>query len=71
MGVGRNWVMGVSVVIDRGEGNIMRVKETGLFSQVCLQRLSMQGGRVFETGLFVGVMVLDVVLVGIFCALSP
>ena len=31
MGVGRNWVMGVSVVINRGEDNIMRVKETGCF----------------------------------------
>ena len=31
----------------------------------------MQCGRVFETGLFAGVMVLDVVLVGTFCALSP
>ena len=34
------------------------------FSEVCLQRLSLQGG--YETGLFAGVMVLDVVLVGIF-----
>ena len=31
MGLMRNWVMGVSVVIDRGEGNIMRIKETGCF----------------------------------------
>ena len=31
MGVGRNWVMGVSVVISSGAGNIMRVKETGGF----------------------------------------
>ena len=31
MGVGRNWVMGVSVVINRGEGNIMRIEETGCF----------------------------------------
>ena len=31
MGVGRNWVMGVSVVINMGVGNIMRVKETGGF----------------------------------------
>ena len=41
------------------------------FSEICLQRLSSQGGRVCETGLFAGVMVLDVVLVGIFCSLSP
>ena len=38
---------------------------------VCLQRLSLQGNIVYETGLFAGVMVLDVVLVEIFCALSP
>ena len=31
----------------------------------------MHFGRVFETGLFAGVMVLDFVLVGIFWALSP
>ena len=31
MGVGRNWVMGESVVINRGAGNIMSVKETGGF----------------------------------------
>ena len=31
VGVGSNWVMGVSVVINRGAGNIMRVKKTGGF----------------------------------------
>ena len=31
MGVGRNWVMGIRVVINRGVGNIMRVNETGGF----------------------------------------
>ena len=41
------------------------------FYEVCLQRLSLQDGRVYETGLFAGVIVLDVVLVGIFCAFSP
>ena len=29
MEVGKNWVMGVSVVINRGAGNIVRVEETG------------------------------------------
>ena len=29
-----------------------------------------EGGRGYETGWFAGVIVLDVVLVGIFCALS-
>ena len=37
MRVGRNWVMGVNVVINRGVGNIMRVKEMcgfrGLFAK--------------------------------------
>ena len=34
---------------------------------ICLQRLSLQGGRGNETGLFASVIVLDAVLVGIFC----
>ena len=31
MGVGKNWVTGVIVVINRGASNIMRVEETGGF----------------------------------------
>ena len=31
VGVVSNWVIGVSVVINMGAGNIMRVKETGGF----------------------------------------
>ena len=38
---------------------------------VCLQRLSLQDDWGYETGLFAGVMVIDVVLVGIFSSLSP
>ena len=29
--VGKNWGMGISVGINRSAGNIMRVKETGVF----------------------------------------
>ena len=38
-----NWVMGVSVVINRGEGNIMRVKETG-----CFLRFVCSGSRFYS-----------------------
>ena len=31
MGVWKNWVMGISVVINMGAGNIMGVKEMGDF----------------------------------------
>ena len=31
VGAGKNWVMGVSVLINRGAGNIMRVEEMGDF----------------------------------------
>ena len=39
-------------IIKRVEGNIMRVKGTVGF----LQRLSLQGSKGYETGLFVGVI---------------
>ena len=55
MGVGKNWVVGISEGINRGGGRIVRV---------CLQ-----GGRGYETGLFTSVIVYDVVLVWNFCAL--
>ena len=38
----------------------------GWFCEVCLQRLSLQGGRGDETSLFAGVKVHHAVLVGIF-----
>ena len=63
VGVGKNWVMWISVGIYTRAGRVMRVT---WFCDVGFQRLNLQGGRGYETVLFVCVIAHAVVLVGIF-----
>ena len=61
MGVGKNWVMGISVRINRGAGRTMKVKEMGGFVRfVCKGRVCRAVGVMKLV--FAGVVVQDVVL---------
>ena len=69
VGVGKNWVMGISVRINRVAGRIMKVKGMGGFVRfVCKGRVCREVGVMKLV--FAGVIVQDVVLVGIFSPLS-
>ena len=72
MVVGTNSVLGRSVGTCTGAGRVMRVKGTcGFVRFVFKGRVCRAVGVIYEYGLFAGVIVHAVVLVGIFCAMFP
>ena len=68
MGVGKNWVLGISVGTITGEGRVMRVEGTGGFVRFVFKGRVCRAVVVMKLVCFAEVIVHAVVLVGIFCA---